>query len=90
MSNELNIRVKQFFEKNNLTLIKSFPVLWDGWECDNEWYLCKDQTGKKVFVVTNNCIPHIGQAFELEDKIDYYREVLETTEEILKELEESK
>lgn len=89
MSNEPTYLIKEYLELNNLTFVKSFPVLWDGWECDNEWYLCKDKQGKNVVVVTHNTIPRIGSAYELEDKIEHYREVLETTEEILKELEET-
>ena len=88
MSNEPTYLIKEYLELNNLTFVKSFPVLWDGWECDNEWYLCKDKQGKNVVVVTHSTIPRIGSAYELEDKIEHYREVLETTEEILKELEE--
>ena len=87
MSEELSYRIKEYLDTNNLTLIKSFPVLWEGWECDDKWYLCKDQSGKNVLVITHHNDPRIGGVYELEDKLENYRYVIEKTEEILKELE---
>ena len=81
------MNIDQFLQKNQLTLIKSFPVLWEGWECDSEWYLTQNSNGDKILVVSDHSSLRIGQAYELEDKLEHYREVIEKTEEIMKELE---
>ncbi len=79
--------IDQFLQKNQLTLIKSFPVLWRAWDCDSEWYLTQNTNGDKILVASDHGVPRIGSPEELEERIEYYKEITKESEEILKELE---
>jgi hypothetical protein len=87
MSEELYYHIKEYLDTNNLTLIKSFPVLWEGWECDDKWYLTQNTNGDKILVASDHGLPRIGSPEELEERIEYYKEITKESEEILKELE---
>ncbi len=78
---------KKFLQQNQLTLIKSFPVLWRAWNCDSEWYLTQNSNGDKILVTTDHGLPCIGSSEELKERIEYYKEITKVSEEILKELE---
>jgi hypothetical protein len=78
---------KNFLQQNQLTLIKSFPVLWETWACDSEWYLTQNSNGDKILVATDHNSPYIGSPEELKERIEYYKEITKESEEILKELE---
>lgn len=80
--------VKDFLAKNSLTSIRSFPVMWSGWECDTIWYLCVDAKGQKVLVCTNHGLPYIGRQDDLIDRIENYTQALDATSQILKSLRE--
>ena len=84
------MNIDQFLQQNQLTLIKSFPVLWRAWDCDSEWYLTQNLNGDKILVATDHDSPYIGSPEELKERIEYYKEVTKESEEILKELKESK
>ena len=80
---------QEWFDKEGLKIIKDFPVLWQGWECDSKWYLCETESGKKVLVETNHGSPFISTVESLEEKINEYKEVLAETEEVMRILNES-
>ena len=75
---------QEWFDKERLKIIKDFPVLWRGWECDSKWYLCETENGKKVLVETNHGSPFISTADSIEEKINEYKEVLAESEEVLR------
>jgi hypothetical protein len=81
------MNIDQFLQKNQLTLIKSFPVLWEGWECDSEWYLTQNSNGDKILVASDFGRARLGSPEELKERIEYYKEITKISEEILKELE---
>ena len=78
--------IDQCLQKNQLTLIKSFPVLWRAWGCDSEWYLTQSLNGGKILVTSDHGLPRIGSPEELEERIEYYKEITKESEEILNEL----
>jgi hypothetical protein len=80
------IEVKKFMDAHGLTLIMQVPVLWLGWDCDYMYYVCKDKSGNRVLVATDHGKPKIGSSKELKERIKYYREVIETTELAIREL----
>ena len=75
---------QEWLDKEGLKIIKDFPVLWQGWECDSKRYLCETENGKKVLVETNHGSPFISTVESLEEKISEYKEVLAETEEVLR------
>jgi len=83
----IKMSIDQFLQKNQLTLIKSFPVLWRAWGCDSEWYLTQSLNGGKILVTSDHGSPRIGSPEELKERIEYYKEITKISEEILKELE---
>jgi len=78
---------KNFLQQNHLTLIKSFTVLWKGWDYDSEWYLTENGNGDKILVTTDHGLPCIGSSEELKERIEYYKEITKVSEEVLKELD---
>ena len=78
---------KNFLQQNHLTLIKSFTVLWKGWDYDSEWYLTENANGDKIFAVINYGSSYIGNLEELKERIEYYKEITKVLEEVLKEFE---
>ena len=79
----MNEQMRQFLFDNFFSLVKPFPVLWQEWECDGTWYLCTDSTGKHVFVLTEYGKPYVGTSKEVKERLNYYREVIRETEEVL-------
>lgn len=76
---------KLWFEQQGLKIIKAFPVLWQGWECDSEWYLCERGNGEKVLVTSNHGDLRINAStLELQQKIHEYKAVLAESEEVLR------
>ena len=79
---------ESWFDKSGLTVLKSFPVLWNGWEMDNEWYLCERKNGQKVLVISDHEDFKIGSTSYLLLKIEEYKQVLAESEEIMNMLGE--
>lgn len=75
---------QEWFDKRNLKIIKKLPVLWKGWELDDQWYLCEDADGKKVLVISDHENFYVVDAKPLQDKIDEYKQVLAESEEVMK------
>lgn len=65
---------------NKLIIIKTFKVLWEGWELDNLGYLIKDSSGKYSVVLTNHGRPFIADRKFVESKIREYRGILDETQ----------
>lgn len=68
----------------NLIPVYHFPVLWDGWECDSNGFVCKDDSDNKFYVLTNHGDPYISNEKELKEKIKEYKEVIQLTEKAIK------
>jgi hypothetical protein len=64
MNEELSYHIKEYLDTNNLTLIKSFPVLWEGWECDDKWYFNWTMTSAQHESFKNYAIPLIKKIFK--------------------------
>jgi hypothetical protein len=79
--------IDRFLEENHLTLLREFTVLWRGWDCDYKWYLTQNSSGAKILVVSDHCLLRIGSSEELEERIEYYKQITKESEEVLKELE---
>lgn len=57
----------------------TFPVLWEGWECDSEGRVCEFD-GVRFLVLTNHGSPYRAEVQELHDKLAEYRNVIAATE----------
>ena len=77
------MRNEVFFQKNKLTFLKQFSVLHEGWECDYIGYVCKNDRGENVLVLTNHGQPYIANKQELKDKIEEYKKVIKESEDSL-------
>ena len=76
----MTIYVKDFLNKNNLTLYSPIPVAWSGWECDSVWYICTDKDGNKVLVATDHGSPYIGSNKLLKERLKFYKDIASQTE----------
>jgi hypothetical protein len=83
----MNHHIRQFLEQNQLILLREFPVLWKGWDCDFAWYLTENENCEKVLVATDHGNPYIAEPGELLERIEYYKNVTKQSEEILELLE---
>jgi hypothetical protein len=62
-------------------------VLYSGWELDPYMYLIEDISGKKFVITTNHGSWCLANKDFLTDNIDFYNEVILSTQNMLKLLE---
>jgi hypothetical protein len=75
-------KIKEFIKIDG-EIIKTFYVLFAGWECDDVAWLFKDIQGRLYCIGTNHGLPcFLGRSF-LQVKIDEYKKALEETQEVL-------
>lgn len=68
-------------------IIKKFPILHHGWDGDGYGYVV-DNIQEKNLILTNHSKPYEAKSDELFSKIDYYKHIIEETNEALKLLDE--
>jgi hypothetical protein len=54
-----------------------FRILYDGWEMDNEGYVCEAEDGGKVLILTSHGNPYVAEADELDDFIATHQSALD-------------
>ena len=69
----------------NLEVLKEFPVLYRGWDCDGTGYIVRDGNRERV-VLTSHGSPYFAKIKELEEKISEYKNALQETEVALKKI----
>ena len=69
-------------------IIYSFPVLWEGWECDPEAWIIERLDGTRYLKMTNHGGGYIAEASELHERIKEYASVIEKTEKAIRLLGE--
>ena len=73
---------------SQLKTIYSFPVLWEGWECDPEGLIKCDTKGNKYLILTDHGSPYVADKQELIGRINEYKDVIAKSEKALQLLEE--
>jgi len=82
----LSILDKQIEEQFG-KIIKKFPILHHGWDGDGYGYIVTDGQENKI-ILTNHSKPYEAKSDELFSKMDYYKHIIEETNEALKVLDE--
>ena len=59
--------------------IKTFDVLWSGWECDSIAWIVEDATGKRFVIMTNHGSPQLSTVAALQERIETYQQVINDT-----------
>lgn len=75
MKNHIEHKVESEFG----TIVCKFPVLHGGWEHDSVGYIVEKEH-QRMAVLTNHGTPYICTLKELNDKIAFYKEVIQQTE----------
>lgn len=76
----LSVDTYNFFKLNELTFSSTITVLWDAWDCDSVWYLCKNKDNKYVLVATNHGGHYIANVSALEERLSVYQDVVKETQ----------
>lgn len=63
--------------------IFSFPVLWDGWDCDYTAWVMQRPDGSKYLCMTNHGGRYEAPISQLERKIKEYNSVIAQSEKAL-------
>lgn len=65
-------------------IVHSFPVLHQGWECDQEGHIIKRvETGKLFLALSSHGAFYLAKNKELEEKIEEYRNALKLSKQAL-------
>ena len=70
-------------------IIKSFTVLYEGWELDNKAWVVNVK-GENKLVMTNHGRLYFAEAVELKEKIKEYKQIWKDTKEALDLLNKEK
>lgn len=60
-------------------VIFEFTVLWEAWECDSKAWIKERHDGTRYLVMTNHGGEYIGNPEELKERLEFYRNVEEST-----------
>ena len=71
-------------------VLLEFPVLWIGWEMDNEGWIVKDAKGREHVVLTAYSIPYITSQLDLKDRLNCYKDAIDGIHQALKILNKPK
>ena len=63
--------------------IYTFPVLYEGWDMDEEGYVKETENGDRYLVLTSHGREYKADPQELRDKIDEYRNAIKMSEHAL-------
>lgn len=61
-------------------IIFTFPVLYEGWECDSEAWVMEKSDGTRYLKMTSHGGEYIGDLSELEERCAEYTRVLNETQ----------
>jgi hypothetical protein len=67
-------------------VVYTFPVLHHEWECDGWGYVVEFKDGEKALVMTDHGSPSVYKVEELDERLTYYRKVIDQTEEAKRKL----
>jgi len=66
------------------SILSKFPVMWSGWEMDDQAWVMVFEDGTKSFVTTDHGMPTVIDAEYFNDRIDSYKRTIEATKEAIK------
>jgi hypothetical protein len=61
----------------------TFPVLWAGWECDDEGWVVELKDGSRALVMSSHCHESIVEPGRLQEKIAEYEEAAHASKKAL-------
>jgi hypothetical protein len=64
-------------------IIFTFPVLWEGWECDPTAWVMERKDGTRYLKMTDHGSPYEAKISELISKIFYYETVIQKSKNAL-------
>ena len=64
-------------------VIYTFPVLYEGWEMDENGYIKETDDGDRYLILTSHGMEYKADPQELRDKIDEYRNAIKMSEHAL-------
>lgn len=60
-------------------IVLTFPVLWEGWDCDDVGYVFTNSENKPYLIMTNHGRICKSKIDTLLERVDYYTMVIEAT-----------
>ena len=88
---KLDVRIRVTGKKDTFVssiVLSTFPVLWEGWECDSVGYIVLHDNKKKL-VLRDHGTPYFANLGSLKARIQFYKTVIKKTEDALAILEEA-
>ena len=64
--------------KKRYKVVKTFPVLWCGWECDSAGYVVEVGKGKKI-VMSSHGRNYFAKPKDIKERLDVYKDAIEKT-----------
>jgi hypothetical protein len=60
-----------------------FPVMWSGWECDDEGWVVEMADGSRALLLTDHTAEYIAKPKKLREKIREYKKAIAASEKAL-------